>query len=125
MKTATIIIRVLLGLLFVFASGTYFLDLVPEPELTGNMKIFNEGLMAAGYIMPTVKALELICGLAFLTGRFVPLATVVIFPISVNILGVHSFLAPEGLAIALFVMLSNLFLAYRNWFHYKGLLERK
>jgi len=125
MKTATIIIRVLLGLLFVFASGTYFLDLVPEPELTGNMKIFNEGLMAAGYIMPTVKALELICGLAFLTGRFVPLATVVIFPISVNILGVHTFLAPEGLAIALFVMLANLFLAYRNWFHYKGLLERK
>ncbi|WP_422360015.1 DoxX family membrane protein [Reichenbachiella sp.] len=125
MKIATIIIRVLLGLLFVFASGTYFLELVPEPELTGDMKIFNEGLIAAGYLMPLVKTLELICGLAFLTGRFVPLATVVIFPISVNILGVHTFLAPEGLAIALFVMLANLFLAYQNWSHYKGLLERK
>ncbi|WP_420583046.1 hypothetical protein [Reichenbachiella sp.] len=125
MKIATIIIRILFGLLFVFASGTYFLDLVPEPELTGNMKVFNEGILAAGYLMPLVKTLELICGLAFLTGRFVPLATVVIFPISVNILGVHTFMAPEGLAIAWFVMLANLFLAYRYRSHYKGILERK
>lgn len=125
MRIATIIIRVLFGLLFVFASGTYFLDLVPEPELVGNMKVFNEGIIAAGYLMPLVKTVELICGLAFLTGRFVPLATVVIFPISVNILGVHTFLAPDGLAIAIFVIVANLFLAYRYWSHYQGLLERK
>lgn len=125
MKIATIIIRVLLGLLFVFASGSYFLDLVPQPELAGDMKTFNEGLDAAAYVMPIVKSLELICGLAFLIGRFVPLATVVIFPITVNILGVHTFLAPEGLPIAVFVFLTNLFLVYRNWSHYKGMLESK
>lgn len=125
MKIATIIIRVLLGLLFVFASGSYFLDLVSQPELAGDMKTFNEGIDAAGYLMPTVKFLELICGLAFLAGRFVPLATLVIFPITVNILGVHTFLAPEGLPVAVFVLLANLFLAYRNWSHYKGLLESK
>lgn len=125
MKIATIIIRVLLGLLFVFASGSYFLELFPEPELAGEMKIFNDGINAAIYLMPTVKFLELICGLAFLTGRFVPLATVVIFPITINILGVHTFLAPEGLPVAVFVLLANLFLAYRNWSHYKGLLESK
>lgn len=125
MKIATIIIRVLLGLLFLFASISYFFNLVPQPELTGDMKTFNEGLDAAGYLMPTVKFLELICGLAFVSGRFVPLATVIIFPIAVNILGVHTFLAPEGLPVALFVFLATLFLAYKNWSHYQGLLVSK
>lgn len=125
MRIATIIIRVLLGLVFVLASGTYFLDLVPQPELTGDMKIFNEGIDAAGYLVPTVKVLELICGLAFLTGRFVPLAAVMIFPIAINILGVHTFLAPEGLPIAIFVVFANLFIAYRHRSNYQGLFQSK
>jgi len=125
MKIATIIIRVLLGLLFVFASASYFLNLVPQPELTGAMKTFNEGLDASGYIMQLVKGIELICGIAFIVGRFVPLATVVIFPIVVNILGVHVFLAPEGLPVALFTLLATLFLAFINKDHYKGLMAIK
>lgn len=124
MKIATIIIRVLLGLLFLFASVSYFLNLVPQPELAGDMKAFNEGIEAAGYLMPLVKAIELICGLAFVSGFFVPLATVVIFPIAINILGVHIFLAPEGLPVALFVLLATLFLAYVHRDRYKGMLSR-
>lgn len=125
MKIAKIIIRVLLGLLFVFASVSYFLNLVPQPELTGAMKTFNEGLDASGYIMPLVKAIELVCGIAFIVGRFLPLATVVIFPIVVNIVGVHVFLAPEGLPVALFALFATLFLAYTNKDHYKSLMVIK
>lgn len=121
MKIAIIIIRSLLGLLFLFASVTYFLKLFPAPELSGNMKVFNEGLTASGYIMNVVKAIELLCGIAFLTGRFVPLATVVIFPIVVNIVLVHAFLAPEGLPTAIFVLAANLFLAYTYRNNYRGL----
>lgn len=122
MKIATIIIRLLLGALFVFASITYFFKLFPPPELTGDMKTFNDGLNASGYLLPLVKAIELICGMAFIAGRFVPLATVVIFSIVVNIVCVHIFLAPEGLPVALFVFLATLFLAYVNRGYYKGLM---
>ncbi|EPR69119.1 hypothetical protein ADICYQ_1891 [Cyclobacterium qasimii M12-11B] len=101
----------------------YFLNLVPQPELTGDMKTFNEGLDASFYLMPIVKAIELACGISFITGRFVPLATVIIFPIVVNIVGVHVFLAPEGLPVAISVLAATLFLAYRNRAHYKGLLS--
>ena len=121
MKIAIIIVRSLLGLLFLFASVSYFLHLFPKPELTGPMKVFNEGLDASGYIMNVVKAVELICGALFITGRFVPLASVVIFPITINIVLTHTFLAPEGLPVALFVLLANLFLAYAYRSHYKGL----
>ena len=125
MKTTTTIIRILFGALLVFGSATYFLNLFPQPELTGNMKTFNDGLNASGYLLPLVKAIELICGIAFILGRFVPLATIVIFPITVNILGVHVFLAPEGLPVAIFVLMANLFLVYRNKNHYGELLTIK
>jgi uncharacterized membrane protein YphA (DoxX/SURF4 family) len=121
MKIATIIIRTLLGALFIFGSVAYFFNLFPQPELTGSMKTFNDGINASIYLMPTVKALELICGLAFVLGRFVPLATVVIFPIVVNIVCIHIFLAPEGIPVAIFLLLANLFLAFVNRSHYKDL----
>lgn len=121
MKIAIIIVRSLLGLLFLFASISYFFKLAPPPELTGAMKTYFEGLVASGYVLTVVKSIELLCGLLFISGRLVPLATVVIFPIVVNIVLTHAFLAPEGLPVALFVLFADLFLAFANRSHYKGL----
>jgi len=70
MKIVTIIIRSLIGLLLLFASISYFLHLFPEPPLTGNLKIFNDGIKASGYLMPLVKTIELTCGLSFIIGKF-------------------------------------------------------
>ena len=125
MKIAVTIVRVLLGLLFLFSSVSYFLNLFPEPELSGDLKTFNEGIKAAGYLLPLIKGIELVCGLAFIIGRFVPLATVIIFPIAVNILAVHISIAPEGLPVALFVILATLFIAYYNRNHYRELFAVK
>jgi putative oxidoreductase len=123
MKWAVIIVRSLMGLLFLFASITFFFKLFTPPPLSGAMKTFNDGLMASRYLMPTVKAIELVCGLAFLAGRFVPLATVLIAPIIVNILLVHAFLGPEGLPTAIFLVLANGFLAYHHRESYKPLFR--
>jgi uncharacterized membrane protein YphA (DoxX/SURF4 family) len=112
-----------MGLLFLFASITFLLKLITPPPLTGSMKIFNDGLEAARYLMPVVKVIELICGLAFVTGRFTPLATILIAPIIVNIFFVHVFLAPEGLPVAIFLVLANSFLAYYHRDAYKPLLR--
>lgn len=123
MRIAVIIVRTLMGLLFLFASITFFFKLITPPPLTGAMKLFNDGLEAARYLMPTVKVIELICGLAFVTGRFVPLATILIAPIIVNIFFVHVLLAPEGIPVAVFLVLANSFLAYYHREAYKPLLK--
>ena len=125
MKITTIVIRILLGLLLMFSAVVYFFKLVPTPELQGPLKVFNDGMAAAVYLLPLIKTTELICAVAFLSGRFVPLATVVIFPITVNIIMVHSFLAPEGLPVAIFVILANLFLAYIHRKNYETLIASK
>ncbi|WP_025764742.1 DoxX family membrane protein [Dyadobacter tibetensis] len=112
MKIFVLIIRILLGTLFVFSAIAYFFELIPTPALEGDLKTFNEGLAAAGYLLPLVKGTELLCGLALLAGRYVPLALIVLFPIIINIMGVHLSLAPEGLPVALFALTASLFLAY-------------
>lgn len=125
MKYAVIIVRVLVGLLFVASSVTYFLNVAPPPAFTGDTKIFMDGLAASHYILPVAKVFELMCGLAFLSGRFVALAVVLIFPIALNILLINALHLPSGLVIAIPLMLAILFLAYTEREKYMPLLEAK
>ncbi len=123
MKIILILIRSLMGLLFLFASITYLFKLITPPEPTGVMKTFSAGLEASIYLMPAVKIIELICGFAFLIGRFVPLATVLISPIIINIFLVHLFLDRSGLPFAIFLVFANLFVAYYYRESFKPLLK--
>jgi uncharacterized membrane protein YphA (DoxX/SURF4 family) len=125
MKIAVIIVRVLMGLLFLSASIVVLFKLVPQPEQTGNVKIFTDGVNATRYLMPLIKITELLCGIAFVSGRFVPLATVVIAPIIVNIFFFHAFVDTSGLPVSIFLVLANIFLAYAYWDKFKPLLEAK
>ena len=125
MKIAMIITRVLMGGMFLFASIVVLFKLMPQPETTGNVKILMDGFAASGYLMTTVKLFELVCGAAFLIGIFVPLATVVIFPITLNIFLFHLYLDPSGLPIAILMIIGNLFLAYYYRDKYKGLFVAK
>jgi putative oxidoreductase len=123
MKKTAVVVRILMGLLLLFASATYLFHLITPPEPTGAMKIFNDGVKASVYLMPLVKIVELLCAIAFLSGRFVPLASVLIMPNIVNIFFVHLYLGPEGLPIAIFLIAANLFLAYTNREVYKPLFK--
>ena len=122
MKIAMIIVRTLLGLLFLFASAAYFFNLIPPPPMEGAVKSFNEGLAASGYFFTLLKVCELVCAILLITGRFVPLALVILAPIVVNIFMVHLFLDRSGLPIAIFVVLAEVFLAYYYRDAFKPLL---
>ena len=82
-------------------------------------------MKASGYIFPLVKVVEFICGILFVTGFFVPLAAIVIFPISLNILLFHMFVNPDALPVALFVIGANLFLAFAYRTYYDRLFTAK
>jgi putative oxidoreductase len=127
MNIAMIIVRTLMGLLFLFASITALFNLIPVPPMTGIPKTFNEGLASVGYFFPLLKITELLCGLAFVAGRFVPLATVVIAPVIVNIFLYHILVDRNmpGPAIAIFLVLANSFVAYYYRRHYAPLLSAK
>ncbi|MDI9310527.1 MAG: hypothetical protein QM535_09945 [Limnohabitans sp.] len=125
MKTTTMIVRILLGALLAYASILFFLKLAPEPETTGDFKAFQVGLISSQYLMPLAKTIELVCGISFIANRFVALSNLVILPVSLNIFLINFFLTPEYIPIGIFVIAANVFLIYRYWNHYQGLLEPK
>jgi hypothetical protein len=72
----------------------------------------------ARYFFPLVKVVETVCGALFLLNRYVPLATVVIAPVVVNIFFFHLFLDLANMPMAIVLVILNLILglAYRESF---------
>ena len=124
MKIAATIIRTILGLLFIYASVMFFLKKAPETTVIGDFKAFQVGIIAENYLMPLAKGLELICGLAFLSGRYVTLANIIILPVTLNILLININMTPENLPIGIFVFAGNLFLIYVYRENYKSVFTK-
>lgn len=110
MKKATLIARLLYGLIFV-ASGITFFLITPPPQ-EGAMATFMAGMQATGYFLVFLKVTEIVCGLMLLAGMFVPLALVVLAPIVLNIFLVHAFMAPEGLVVAVVLGVFQIYLSF-------------
>lgn len=127
MKIAITIVRVLLGALFVFSAVMVLFNIpMDQPKLGAAATSFMTGLMATGYFMKLLKITELLCGLLLIINRWAPLATVALFPISLNIVFFHVFLSePKDIPVAVVVLLANLFLGYAYRKNYEGLLASK
>ena len=125
MKMMTIISRIALGIVYTGFSLAFFFKLLPQQEAGPQATLFMTGLFATGYLIPIVKAVELAAGIAFLSGRFVPLASIMIFPITLNIALFHIALEPEGVIMGLVMLAANVFLFYTYRSHLNGLLVWK
>jgi uncharacterized membrane protein YphA (DoxX/SURF4 family) len=113
MRTATLIARILLGLIFVVFGLNGFLHFLPQPEMPPAAMTFFGGLAAAGYMLPLLFGTQLVGGVLLLIGM-VPLGLLLLAPVIVNIFGFHLSVAPDGLPLAIVVALLELFLA---WVH--------
>ena len=117
--------RILLGLVLVVFGLNGFFQFMPQPSLPEPATDFLGAILATGYLMLLVKVLEIGIGVLLLANRYVPLALVLLAPISVNIVSFHLFLDPAGIGAAALVTLLNAYLlfVYRN--EYKPLLSAK
>ena len=123
MKVATIVARVLLGLVFVVFGSNIFLHFIPMPPLPATLAgDFSKALMQSHYIY-VVGLLQVIGGLLLLIGRYVPLGLTLQGPVIVNILLFHIFLDPSGLPMAIVVAVLALFLLWRHRTNFAGLLK--
>jgi putative oxidoreductase len=102
MKIATLIARILLGLMFLVFGLNGFLHFIPMHPPTGQQAgQYFTVLFVSHYLVP-VFFLEVVGGALLLGNRFVPLGLILLGPVLVNILLFHSLMAPEGLPMALF-----------------------
>ena len=100
MKTAVLIARILLGIVFVVFGLNGFLQFLPQPELPQAAIAFFGALAASGFMLPLLFGTQLVGGALLLLGM-VPLGVVILVPVIVHIVAFHVFLAPGGLPLAI------------------------
>jgi hypothetical protein len=103
MKIASLVARILLGLLFTVFGLNGFLHFIPSPPPSGLAGQYIGALYVSHYLV-VVFLLQLIGGLLLLVNRYVPLALLLLGPVVVIIVLFLAFLAPEGLPMALFAV---------------------
>jgi len=117
--------RILLGLIYFVFGLNFFLHFLPTPASSGGpADTFTGGLFQSGYFFPFLKGLEIILGALLLTGTFVPLALVILMPISLNILLFHVFLT-DNVIISIVIVALQLYLAWAYRDYYKPLFNKK
>jgi uncharacterized membrane protein YphA (DoxX/SURF4 family) len=93
MKIAVLVARILLGLIFVFFGLNAFFNFLHAPTPPGLAGQFIGALFVSHfYVVPF--GFQILGGLLLLSGRFIPLALVILAPILVNILTFHLTMAP-------------------------------
>ena len=123
MKIATIIARILLGLIFVLFGSNGFLRFLPMPPLPqGVTGEYLHAFFASGYVY-VISGFQLLGGLFLLIGRFVPLGLTILAAVIVNIWAFHLLMAPEGLPPAVVVTILVLFLLWSYRERFAGILR--
>src|SRR5437764_751451 len=112
MKIVTIIVRILLGLVFVVFGSNAFLHFQPIPPMAGWPGQFIGSMAESGY-MQGVAVFQIAGGLLLVIGRYVPLGLALLGPIVENIVLFHLFMDHSGLGVAAVVSLLWLFLLWR------------
>ena len=123
MRIAILIVRILLGAFMVFASVTYFFNLIEAEAPTGNLLKFMSGIMASKYLLPLAKTVELMVGISLLSGKWMKVTLLALLPISINIFLIHTVTQVSEVPVAIFVLGANLFLIYAHWDSYKVLFK--
>jgi putative oxidoreductase len=123
MKIAIIIVRILLGFAFVFFGSNFFLHFLPTPPpppgLAGDyIKVF----VGSGYAN-VIGAMQLLCGLLLLIGRFVPLGLTILAGIIFNILAFHILMEPHGIGPGIIVTCLWAFLVWSYRERFAGILS--
>ena len=89
-------IRILTGVFLLAVSASKFGFLPSAVNMEGMFTpegwAFISAIQATGYMFPAVGIISLVCGLAFLTNRYVGLAAMILLPITVNFALFHIFL---------------------------------
>lgn len=123
MKYVIIIVRVLLGLLFVVFGSNGFIHFIPMPEMHGDAGAFIGALNHSGYLS-VIAALQVLGGLCLLIHpRLVAPGLILLGPVIVNIVLYHIFLDRSGLGMAAVIGVLSLFLLWIYRFKFPAIFK--
>lgn len=123
MKIALAILGRLFGMFWLVFGMNGLFHVFPIPAPPAESAFFMEALEKAGYVMPLTYGLEAVAGVMLLIGAFVPLALVLLAPITFNIVIYDLMLNPDGLAIGIVIAVIHAFLLWKHRASYRPMLS--
>ncbi len=108
--------------LLLFGLNSFF-NFMPTPPLTGNIAAFMNGLMATGYFLPFLGLAYIFIAVLLIFNRWVPLALVVLAPISIQIILYHIFLDLPTILPGLIIFLLNIYLGVKHFDAYRPMFK--
>jgi hypothetical protein len=123
-RIASIIARYLLGLIFLVFGLNGFLHFIPMPPPKGLAAQFGGAIFVSHYWV-VIFGVQVIGAVLLLVNRFVPLALVLLGPVIVNIFFFHALMAPEGLPLAIVVVVLWVILAVRYKQYFAGIFVQR
>jgi putative oxidoreductase len=109
------VISLLFGLMFINGGLNKLFNYIPVPDdMPEAMVKLTEALMSISWLMPLVAVVEIVGGILFIIPKFRALGAVVIFPIMVGIMLIHTINEPSGFPMALVLLLINLWVIFEN-----------
>lgn len=124
-KIIYIIIRVLLGIIFIPNALIAFFIKPNQMGLNAGTLTVLQNLWDTGYIMHAAKFIELIVGIMFLTNRYVRLACILIMPVMINIVLLGAFKDPRALSFSVPLFGMIVYIAMQHIADYKYVLKSK
>ncbi|MBL7558037.1 MAG: acyltransferase [Bdellovibrionaceae bacterium] len=125
MDKVSMVSKYIIGLIyFVFGLSFFFVTPPPPDE---SIAPFMTGLMSTGYFFPFLKVTETVCGALVIAGFFVPLALVILAPITIQIFLFHAVMTPgiTNLIIPIAMIVLHVLAARNYWSVYQPLLKPK
>ncbi len=125
MKILVLIVRILLGLLFlVFGLNGFFMFIPTGPMPSGLAGQFVTVLVQSHYVL-VISALQVVGGALLLINRYVPFGLTLLGPIIVNIFLYHLLLYHMGVGIAVVVAILWGIIAFYHRQAFSGLFTQK
>jgi putative oxidoreductase len=122
-QKATMIIRILVGLMMVIFGANKFLNFMPQPtEVPEQMGVLM-GLLMSSPFMSIVGVLEVLGGLGLLLNKFVPISLIVLIAILLNAALIHLFFDPANVIGAVVFLVLSLVLVYGHRDRFSSLLS--
>jgi uncharacterized membrane protein YphA (DoxX/SURF4 family) len=118
------VVSLLFGLMYINAGLNKFFNYMPMPEkMPEDMVKFMGAVSQITWLMPLVGIVEIVGGVLFIIPRYRALGAIIIFPVMIGILLTNIFNAPDGLPIAIVLLVINLWAMYNDRVKYSLLFR--
>ena len=124
-KLAYTIVRILLGLSFIFFGATKFYPL-PSAPLAQPAADFLTAMANTAYFIPFIGIAELLVGILLLFNIWVPFSMTILSALMINVILFNAFLAPSvsGFIMLVILVVLQVYIMFCTWHAYKPLFTK-